>query len=37
MRTIARRNFDRFDLRLIVALGLSLVLAACGNGGKPGY
>jgi len=37
MRTVARWNVRGFDLRTLVALGLSLVLAACNNGGKPGY
>jgi len=37
MRTMARWNLQRFDLRTLVVLGLSLLLAACNNGGKPGY
>jgi hypothetical protein len=37
MRTIARRNLEISDLRTLVVLGLSLLLAACNNGGKPGY
>jgi hypothetical protein len=35
--TITRSNLGRFDLRALVLLGLSLLLAACNNGGKPGY
>jgi hypothetical protein len=37
MRPVARWNFRRFDLCTLLVLGLSLVLAACNNGGKPGY
>jgi predicted small secreted protein len=36
MRTIARWNLGRFDLRTLVVLGLSLLLAACNNGDKAG-
>lgn len=34
---IARWNLPHFDLRILVALGLTLVLAACNNGGRAGY
>jgi len=37
MRTVARWNLSRSDLRILVMLGLSLVLAACNSSGKPGY
>jgi hypothetical protein len=37
MTTIARRNMLRIDLWLLALLGLSLVLAACNNGGTPAY
>ena len=37
MRTAARWKPQRFDLRMLVALGLALVLVACSNGGRPAY
>lgn len=37
MKTVPRWNLQRFDLRALVVIGLSLVLAACNNAGKPGY
>jgi len=37
MRTVARSNLRRFDLRLLIVIGLSLMLVACNNGGKPAY
>jgi hypothetical protein len=37
MRTVARWSLFGFDLRGLLALGLALLLAACNNGGKPGY
>lgn len=37
MRMIVPANLQRIDLRALVALGLSLLLAACNNGGGPKY
>jgi hypothetical protein len=37
MRLIARPNRLGFDVLMIVAAVLSLVLAACNNGSRPGY
>jgi hypothetical protein len=37
MRTIARWNLLRIDLRVVAVLGLSLLLVACNNGGTPAY
>jgi hypothetical protein len=37
MRTIARLDPRRIDLRLLVSLGIALVLAACNNGGTTRY
>jgi hypothetical protein len=37
MGMIARANLQRIDLRVLLALGLSLLLAACNNGGGPTY
>jgi hypothetical protein len=34
---IAPANLPRIDLRALVALGLSILLAACNNGGGPKY
>ena len=34
---IALANLQRIDLRVLLALGLSLLLAACNNGGGPTY
>jgi hypothetical protein len=37
MSMIATANLRRIDLRALVALGLSILLAACNNGGGPKY
>jgi hypothetical protein len=37
MRKISVASLRRIDLRMLVALGLSLVLAACNSGGGPSY
>jgi hypothetical protein len=37
MSLIAPANLQRIDLRMVVALGLSLILAACNKGGGPTY
>jgi len=37
MSMIAPANLQRIDLRVLLALGLSLLLAACNNGGGTTY
>ena len=37
MRTVHRWMLERSGLIVMLAFGLSLVLAACKNGGSPAY
>jgi len=37
MKLIARRNRPGFELLMMLAAVLSLVLAACNHGSQPGY
>ena len=37
MRMIVAAGLERIDLRFVLVLGLSLLLAACNNGGGPTY
>ena len=37
MKIIARRNLSLLDLRMLVVIGLTVVLAACNNGGNAAY
>jgi hypothetical protein len=37
MRRIARLNASGFQILMIVAVALPLLLAACNNGSNPGY
>jgi len=37
MRTVTRWRLWRFDPRLLIVSGLSLILVACNKGGTPGY
>jgi len=37
MRLFARLNRPRPELLLVVAIALTMLLAACNNGGQPAY